>query len=704
MAKFYDIARANLNVALLRQFNTPLDVSEVFYNLDDFKAYVRQDEAYAPAGYEESDIAFLQKINARSYAGQVVAVVVNDKATLYVIDKVGGDVEGTNFSAIGGDVAADLSELTGKVNQIQSTVNAIPSTYQTKAIGAVSGLSASTVEGALNELGSITISHTNYINNHQVSFDSLANNINSVDSRVSTIEKNYALKEDVNDAVSSIEGTISGLTSVYASITRVDRIETRVSEVENAVSNLTGAFQFQGTANTVEDLPAANASIKGHVYIVGTMEYVCDGTKWIQLGDEGSYVLKTTYNSHLDAQASVDKGQNTKISALEASIAAIQDFDAVKAITSADVTKWNNAQANAIASASALVTAEASRAKGVEGELSSAIGAEVSRAIVAEASLSERITTLENIDHSVYAHTSTVNAQIAEVSAKITEVENAATKVEKSETNGNIKVDGTEVVVYNDKALADRIGVNEKSIAENASAIASNTQLFTDLQGTVASISTDVTNLQASVKSNTDGINTLKNRVEVEYIALTNSSGTLTAEQFGKVNKKENKEIIFALDGGKYFFQLAGDNSDGDLVYTAVLDNTLMEIVIDPADYSWAYRTTKLAEASAVASKPVVNIAGGSNELSISYFGGATSTINLTEVIFGTSQLASNAANLLSSTDVVDQLTGWAPNASKAVTSVSTESLAISKAGHLLEINLPSELILDGGNAKGYTA
>ena len=62
-----------------------------------------------------------------------------------------------------------------------------------------------------------------------------------------------------------------------------------------------------------EDLPAATADNKGYVYIKGHKEYVSDGTQWIELGDEGSFVLKTTYESHLNEQKAKDDAQDAAI-------------------------------------------------------------------------------------------------------------------------------------------------------------------------------------------------------------------------------------------------------------------------------------------------------------------------------------------------------------------------------------------------------
>ena len=56
--------------------------------------------------------------------------------------------------------------------------------------------------------------------------------------------------------------------------------------LEGAISGLTGAMHFVGVKETK---PAASEGSAGDVIIVGTAEYVHDGTKWVEIGDEGVY-------------------------------------------------------------------------------------------------------------------------------------------------------------------------------------------------------------------------------------------------------------------------------------------------------------------------------------------------------------------------------------------------------------------------------
>lgn len=56
--------------------------------------------------------------------------------------------------------------------------------------------------------------------------------------------------------------------------------------LEGAIAGLTGAMHFAGIK---DEMPAASEGAAGDVIIVGTTEYVHDGSKWVEIGDEGVY-------------------------------------------------------------------------------------------------------------------------------------------------------------------------------------------------------------------------------------------------------------------------------------------------------------------------------------------------------------------------------------------------------------------------------
>lgn len=59
--------------------------------------------------------------------------------------------------------------------------------------------------------------------------------------------------------------------------------------LEGAIAGLTGAMHFAGIKTEEEFADGALAGAAGDVIIVGTTEYVHDGSKWVEIGDEGVY-------------------------------------------------------------------------------------------------------------------------------------------------------------------------------------------------------------------------------------------------------------------------------------------------------------------------------------------------------------------------------------------------------------------------------
>ena len=79
-----------------------------------------------------------------------------------------------------------------------------------------------------------------------------------------------------------------------------------MSDITNTLANLNGAMRFKGVK---ESVPADSSDyISGDVIIVGTKEYVFDGTNWVELGDEttaGTLISGITSNSTSTANKTV---------------------------------------------------------------------------------------------------------------------------------------------------------------------------------------------------------------------------------------------------------------------------------------------------------------------------------------------------------------------------------------------------------------
>lgn len=112
--------------------------------------------------------------------------------------------------------------------------------------------------------------------------------------------------------------------------------------VKNQVAGLSGAMHFIGTS-TSDPMGETGATVEGHdtfnagdVCLFEQKEYVYTGTTWVELGDEGSYVLKTTkVNGHaLTSDINLTASEldaYTKTETNNAITAEIEKLDAAKA-------------------------------------------------------------------------------------------------------------------------------------------------------------------------------------------------------------------------------------------------------------------------------------------------------------------------------------------------------------------------------------
>lgn len=106
-----------------------------------------------------------------------------------------------------------------------------------------------------------------------------------------------AVKTDVDSALATKQDNL-----VFGTAYDADKNKAAtIADITSATAGLTGAMHFKGTVES--DPTGADFNKKnyksGDVVLFGKKEYVFDGTNFVELGDEGSYVLKTTtINGH----------------------------------------------------------------------------------------------------------------------------------------------------------------------------------------------------------------------------------------------------------------------------------------------------------------------------------------------------------------------------------------------------------------------
>lgn len=107
---------------------------------------------------------------------------------------------------------------------------------------------------------------------------------------------------DAFDAAGTAAGIGSAINATVSAMnTRLGSAESDIDELQSQIGGLSGAMHFVGVSTTdpttgtvtIEDKPEYTAA-GGDVCLYGNKEYVYNGTAWVELGDEGSYALKTT--------------------------------------------------------------------------------------------------------------------------------------------------------------------------------------------------------------------------------------------------------------------------------------------------------------------------------------------------------------------------------------------------------------------------
>lgn len=125
-----------------------------------------------------------------------------------------------------------------------------------------------------------------------------------------TVTENLGTASKANVAEGTLSLPTGNTSSNKAGLTTAAQVE---NFVKASVADLAGAMHFEGvvTGNT---LPDASSYTKGDVILKGTKEYVHDGSKWVELGDEGIYLTtaaaESTYVKRTTTIAGVDLQDN----------------------------------------------------------------------------------------------------------------------------------------------------------------------------------------------------------------------------------------------------------------------------------------------------------------------------------------------------------------------------------------------------------
>jgi len=151
-------------------------------------------------------------------------------------------------------------------------------------------------------------------------------------------------KKAGTDAAASLETYKEYNDKALAAVKKTaDDNKAAIEQINTDLEGLTGAMHFIGTSTT-DPVGESGATVEGHttfnagdVCLFGFKEYVYNGTKWIELGDEGSHATKTYVNDTVkEAKEAVEDELSTAKTELEGKITTAKTEAIAEAGTAAD--------------------------------------------------------------------------------------------------------------------------------------------------------------------------------------------------------------------------------------------------------------------------------------------------------------------------------------------------------------------------------
>ena len=305
-----EFGKLNFAVGFNRTSAFPLDANSYFESYAEALAAVR-----GAAEVGSSDSAY--------YLGQLI--IVNDKTdapdkgiALYQITGVVGNATLTKFGQatsadeLGERITAlqnSISEINGKLILADETHDGFMSKGDfAKLKGVAEGAQVNVIEGVQVDgvdLGvsdkKVNIDLSGYVKKDGDKVLSDNNYDDASKAIVDGIEAKVAAEADrASKAEKANADAIAGLgTRLTTAEGTIETHGTDIADLKTKIVGLTGAMHFVGTSTTDPTL-AAGATIEGKdnfasgdVCLFGKKEYVYDGAKWVELGDEGSHLTKT---------------------------------------------------------------------------------------------------------------------------------------------------------------------------------------------------------------------------------------------------------------------------------------------------------------------------------------------------------------------------------------------------------------------------
>lgn len=273
-------------------------------------------------------------LGAVAYVGQILTLVneTNATSTAYIILNEAGDLQEVGSATLGDNLSIELDEHGtlalkdyGKryyqyVEKVEATdeAEAVPAHYDLVEVDETHPWKSGLEPRVVKEGDDLVIG---WYEPNPTTVDGVQDQVTAVQGDVEQAKKDIdAIEEDivvVEEKVETINKDLYGYTAeggevVDGLIDRTEALEGQVSDLEEAMGNVytktevdglvSGVFHFEGTAESVEALPA-EGNTKGDVYQVGEKEYAWNGTVWVELGfvvDLSAYATTAYVDGEID--------------------------------------------------------------------------------------------------------------------------------------------------------------------------------------------------------------------------------------------------------------------------------------------------------------------------------------------------------------------------------------------------------------------
>lgn len=509
---YKDRTNAALNVALRRQYGTPLDVSSIFSSIADLEAYVKQNVAYAPYA-DTKENSFLQGINPYSYAGQIVAVVDAEQGTAkaYVINKVGKD---GSYSEVGSSVKVDEKSI-DLLNGIIS-IHGIGSAGQGYTLvsdgnGGVawSKPSETTVEG----LSALISALTKRVDDAEAAITRIDGEIDALQEAVegkaeASALGSYLLKTDAANAYATKESLKD-----KADVSVTNGLNTRLLAVEGAY--VKSVVYSEGGKFVITDQAGNVTNVDLDVEKVVTNFDYNEETENLELTLADGTVKEVSLSAFIDVYTAAKDATEVQVNISNKEISASLVNNAVSTEKIADDAVTEDKLANdvveKIAQGVAANVSVASKAEqSVVTALDGRVGANEQSIITINNTLKDKVDATQ------------VNTLISEATIDASKVSGVVSEATQAQTANKVaktlKVTVNDVETVFDGSEAKEIVINTKAISDGLSSLESRVKSNED---NIAIVSSNLTNLS----------NTVVKEVKVagEALSLENGSVNITS-------------------------------------------------------------------------------------------------------------------------------------------------------------------------------